>query len=139
MANFCAKTMPYRGLGSGIPRVLSEKCHVELVDSKVGNQFIVRIKRPLTADETVSVKEKSRSNDGESRSNKEKSWSKEQLLLDFCTVPRSLTEISEYLGLKEKYSMKRKYIDPILNEKLRMTEPGSPNSPTQKYVIIDKK
>ena len=24
MANFCAKTMPYRGLGSGIPRVLSE-------------------------------------------------------------------------------------------------------------------
>ena len=47
---------------------------------------------------------------------------------------------SEYgRRLKEKYSMKRKYIDPILNVKLRMTEPDSPNSPTQKYVIIDKK
>lgn len=146
MANFCAKTMPYRGLGSGIPRVLSEKCHVEFVDSKVGNQFTVRIRRPLIADETISVKEKARSNEEKScsndhlsRSNKGKSWSKEQLLLDFCAVPRSLTEISEYLGLKEKYSMKRKYIDPILNVKLRMTEPDSPNSPTQKYVIIDKK
>ena len=34
MANFCAKTMPYRGLGSGIPRVLSEDSHVKFIDSK---------------------------------------------------------------------------------------------------------
>ena len=39
MANFCSKTMPYRGLGSGIPRVLAEQCHVEFKDSKEGNQF----------------------------------------------------------------------------------------------------
>ena len=43
MANFCAKTMPYRGLGSGIPRVLSEDSHVKFIDSKDGNQFIVCI------------------------------------------------------------------------------------------------
>ena len=40
MANFCAKTMTYRGLGSGIPRVLAEDSHVEFVDSKEGNDKI---------------------------------------------------------------------------------------------------
>lgn len=45
MANFCSKTMPYRGLGSGIPRVLAVDSHVEFIDSKEGNQFTVRIWR----------------------------------------------------------------------------------------------
>jgi hypothetical protein len=43
MANFCSKTIPYRGLGSGIPRVLAVDSHVEFIDSKEGNQFTVRI------------------------------------------------------------------------------------------------
>ena len=47
MANFCAKTMPYRGLGSGIPRVLSEDSNVEFVDDKAGNQFKAIVKRPV--------------------------------------------------------------------------------------------
>ena len=45
LANFCAKTMPYRGLGSGIPRVLREDCHIEFRDSKQGNQFTAIIWR----------------------------------------------------------------------------------------------
>ena len=54
MANFCAKTMPYRGLGSGIPRVLREDCDVQFIDSKDGNQFTAVIKRPIAenAEET---------------------------------------------------------------------------------------
>ena len=68
----------------------------------------------------------------------EKAVSKEELLLAFCSEPRSLSEISEFLKLKEKYkyTMKTKLIDPLLGKSLRMTEPNSPNSPTQKYVII---
>lgn len=68
----------------------------------------------------------------------EKAVSKEELLLAFCSEPRSLSEISEFLKLKEKYKykMKKKLIDPLLGKSLRMTEPNSPNSPTQKYVII---
>lgn len=46
MANFCAKMMPYRGLGSGIPRILSENCHIEFIDSKEGDQFTARVSRP---------------------------------------------------------------------------------------------
>lgn len=37
--------MPYRGLGSGIPRVMAENCDVELIDRPDGNQFIARIWR----------------------------------------------------------------------------------------------
>lgn len=54
MANFCAKTMPYRGLGSGIPRVMASECQVEFIDDKRGNQFIVSVMRKLAADVAVS-------------------------------------------------------------------------------------
>lgn len=45
LAQFGSKTMPYRGLGSGIPRVMAENCDVELIDRPDGNQFIARIWR----------------------------------------------------------------------------------------------
>lgn len=147
MANFCAKTMPYRGLGSGIPRVLAEDSHVELIDSKEGNQFTACVKRLLPANEAVSNNEKAVSNDDLTRnkgqkavskevSNKKKAVSKEQLLIDFCVEPKSMPEICEYLGLKDRFKAKKRYVDPLLGKSLRMTEPDSPNSPTQKYVVI---
>ena len=157
MANFCAKTMPYRGLGSGIPRVLAEDSHVEFIDSKEGNQFTIRVNRPLAALEAGSSTEKAGSNDEKARSNEQKARSNanlagsneekagskmtkaeiiEQKLISFCKEPKTLYEISEYLGMKERYKAKKKYIDPLLNKSLRMTEPESPNSPTQKYVAI---
>lgn len=139
MANFCAKTMPYRGLGSGIPRVLSEYSHVKFIDSKDGNQFTVCIYRVLAEkhNETEIIGcDLARSEDKKARSIGEKVVSKEELLLAFCSEPRSLSDISEFLKLKEKYKMKKNLIGPLLGKSLRMTEPNSPNSPTQKYVII---
>ena len=161
MANFCAKTMPYRGLGSGIPRVLAEDSHVEFIDSKEGNQFTVRVNRPLAALEAgsstekagindkkavsndekavssgkkaVSIDEKAVSNDEKAVSKKEKN---EQKLLAFCKEPKTLSEICEHLGMTDRYKVKKRYIDPLLNKSLRMTEPESPKSPTQKYVAI---
>lgn len=56
LAQFGSKTMPYRGLGSGIPRVMSEDCDVELIDRPDGNQFIVRIWR--TTQKVVSTTQK---------------------------------------------------------------------------------
>ena len=122
MANFGSKAMPYRGLGSGIPRVLAENCPVEFIDSKEGNQFTVCVGRLLTANEAASGSKQAVSN--------------EQRILDFCVEPKSLTEICEFLGLKDRYKVKKKYINPLLEKSLRMTEPYSPNSPTQKYVRI---
>ena len=129
MANFCAKTMPYRGLGSGIPRVLSEDSHVKFIDSKDVNLFTVCIYRVLAEkhNETEIIGcDLARSKTETARSIGEKAVSQEEVLLAFCSEPRSLSEISEFLKLKEKYKMKKKLIDPLLGKSLRMTEPNSP-------------
>ena len=56
LAQFGSKTMPYRGLGSGIPRVMAEDCDVELIDRPDGNQFIARIWRTTQKDEETTQK-----------------------------------------------------------------------------------
>ncbi len=60
----------------------------------------------------------------------------EQKLLAFCKEAKTLSEICKHLGLTDRYKVKKRYIDPLLNKSLRMTEPESPKSPTQKYVTI---
>ena len=86
----------------------------------------------------VSNGDLARSSEELARSKAEKARSKMELLLAFCAEPRNLSEISEYLGMKEKYKMKKKFIDPLLGVSLQMTEPDAPNSPTQKYVTIKR-
>lgn len=52
IANFCAKTMPYRGLGSGIIRALQEEPNIKFINEPVGMQFISVINR--IADEGIN-------------------------------------------------------------------------------------
>ena len=49
-------TMPYRGLGSGIPRVMATGSDVELIDRPDGNQFVARIWRTTQKDEITTQK-----------------------------------------------------------------------------------
>lgn len=58
LASFGAKTMPYRGLGSGIPRILRENCRMEFSDSKVGNQFTATVWRSDVVENRKDVVEK---------------------------------------------------------------------------------
>lgn len=46
LATFCSKTMPYRGLGSGVKRAIKEQPDMRLVNDEDGEQFIVIIPRP---------------------------------------------------------------------------------------------
>ena len=62
----------------------------------------MRISRFLAASEAVSSRELAVSN--------------ELSLLAFCAEPRSLAEICEHLGLKDRYKAKKKYINPLLDE-----------------------
>ncbi|WP_259329786.1 MULTISPECIES: hypothetical protein [Phocaeicola] len=55
IANFCAKTMPYRGLGSGIIRALQEEPNIKSINEPAGMQFISIIDR--IADEGVNEDE----------------------------------------------------------------------------------
>ncbi|MBA3014541.1 MAG: hypothetical protein KKD63_01850 [Proteobacteria bacterium] len=47
---------------------------------------------------------------------------------------KTVTELMALLDLKGRRNFKYTYLDPALNAKLiEMTQPDSPNSPTQKY------
>ena len=73
-----------------------------------------------------------------SRSSRENSRSRKvEKIVAYCSEPRSLEEIAAHLGVSDKYFMKHMYIDPVLGTRLRMTEPDSPTSPTQKYVAVE--
>ena len=60
-----------------------------------------------------------------------------QKLLNFCSVPRSRSEIQEFLGLKDKKHFLNVYLNPLLKEeKIKMTIPDKPKSKNQKYEVI---
>ncbi|GAB6044809.1 hypothetical protein JCM11957_04070 [Caminibacter profundus] len=60
---------------------------------------------------------------------------RERKIIEFCQIPRSRKEISEYIGIKD-----RKYLKQILDRMIernliQMTLPDKPTSPNQKYVV----
>ncbi len=54
----------------------------------------------------------------------------------FCNTPKSITEIANMLGVKDKKWVRKKYVSPFLGTRLRMTIPDKPNSQNQKYTTI---
>ena len=57
-------------------------------------------------------------------------------VLEFCTIPRTIFEIMELLGLKERKSARR-HIKPLVEQgRLAMTLPDTPKSKYQKYIKI---
>lgn len=57
LAQFGSHTMPYRGLGSGIPRVMATNSDVEFIDLPDGNQFVARIWRTAQKNKITTQKE----------------------------------------------------------------------------------
>ncbi|MDR0938186.1 MAG: putative DNA binding domain-containing protein [Mediterranea sp.] len=48
LVSFGLRTMPFSGLGSGIKRAIAEQPDIELINDTGGDQFIVKIPRPVT-------------------------------------------------------------------------------------------
>lgn len=62
-----------------------------------------------------------------------------ELIVRFCSTPKSRNEISEMLGMKTGFYVMEKYVTPLLNEgRLAMTIPEKPKSKFQKYYRVDK-
>jgi len=57
-------------------------------------------------------------------------------IVKFCAEAKSIREIMEYLGYKDKKTV-RKYLHPLIDSgRISMTIPENPNTPNQKYVSI---
>ena len=58
------------------------------------------------------------------------------MILGFCYEAKSVLEIADYLGYKDKRSI-RKYLNVLLSQgRISMTIPDKPNSSKQKYITI---
>ena len=59
------------------------------------------------------------------------------MLLEFCREPKSLADMMEHIGLKDRKSFIEGYINPLLAEgDIAMTEPDKRTSGNQRYVAV---
>ena len=58
-------------------------------------------------------------------------------LVEFCTIPRSIAEIADFIGVKNLRNVRERYVNPQLGKTLKRTIPDNPQSSKQKYVDIN--
>ena len=107
LASFCAKTMVYRGLGSGIVRAKKDGAKIEFRNDEVTNQFITTIWRQKLDEKSASLDEKGLSLDEKGLSLDEKGLSLDEKGLSLDEKGPSLDEKGPSLDEK----------GPSLNEK----------------------
>ena len=63
---------------------------------------------------------------------------RQRAIVEACDVPRSLAELMERAGVAHRSHFRRKHLKPLLEAGLvRMTNPGNPRAPNQRYVLAD--
>lgn len=160
MAEFCRKTMIFRGLGSGIIRALNEETKIEFINNESANQFSVVIYRStppatpqvkedttqvttqVTTQATTQVKKDTRQITSDE-------LSLQQLVSDVsATIQKMIISMEGDCSRSElmrelQLSNYRHFNQNILGKALQFflierTQPNSPNSPTQKYRLTEK-
>lgn len=156
MAAFCAKTMDYRGLGTGIIRAAKEVKNIEFVNDE-GSQFQVIMQRPtdefnestpfsyenvvsdVNVEYNVGVgKGVRRLSSLDIRSQCPSLGKGEdenaRRILAFCRIPQGILEMMEEVGYKSRTSFRRNVFTPLLEAGLLVPEyKDKPNSPKQRY------
>ena len=61
-------------------------------------------------------------------------------LIVYCTETRSVVDMLEFMGLRDRTKFRNKYVKPLLEEGItEMTIPDKPNSQNQKYRLTSKR
>lgn len=126
MTEHASQILPYRGLGSGIPRALEEWPRIDLIDDVRGNQFSAVVWRPKP--EWVSATDQvTPPGTGEVTGEVAR-------LLGALQGEMKRTDLQEALGLKHEDHFRDAYLKPALDRGLiEMTIPDKPRSRLQKY------
>lgn len=154
MAAFCAKTMDYRGLGTGIIRAAKEVKSIKFVNDE-GSQFKVIMQRPTDALDQHDtffyrdIASESRPEYIVGGGNNHNTPSDIRLLcpalgkgeeenarrvLLFCHIPQGILEMMEEVGYKSRTSFRRNVFTPLFEAGLLIPEyKDKPNSPKQRY------
>lgn len=112
LTDHAVKILPYRGIGTGIPRVLEDWPETRLHHDVDGNEFRAVIPRPVTTEVTTEVERVLRALVGE----------------------MSRQELRNCLALKIDEHFRRAYLLPAIGSELvEMTRPDKPRSSNQRY------
>lgn len=126
------RLLPYRGMGSGIPRALGEWPQIELVSEVSGNQFTARVQRHQGPQE-AAVEQVTGQVAGQV------AGQVTRLLLAVGEGSWSRKELMEKLSLKGRDNFEKLYLAPALEAGLvERTIPDKPNSRLQQYRLTDK-
>ncbi len=120
LAEHAAHILPYRGLGTGVPRALHAWPKIDLVDERDANQFRAVLWRPR--------------NDAVPQQATGEVTGEVQRLLMVMVGEMKRSEIQGALGLKHEDHFRTAYLQPALTAKMiEMTLPDKPRSSKQRY------
>ena len=152
--------LPYTGAGSGITRAMSERHDVIFTNDEKTSEFLITIPRDGSNQvegksnevEGESNQVEGKSNEVEKKSNQvsdldtEHSYSnikrkpltnKQKDILNFCSVPRTASEIMDRLGISNQTRNRERHIMPLVTAGyLQLTNPDNPKASNQKYKRI---
>ena len=139
------KVLPYRGLGSGIPRALEEWSRIELINEESGNQFTARVWRPKpeweTEDKSVTDPVTGQVDDALAPSRLESRLESQLAAKVLLLIEKSeygKRELAHHLGHKTVSGELHKQIRRLLDlDLIEMTRPQIPNSRLQKYRLTE--
>ena len=133
LASHAFHILPYRGLGSGIPRATEAWPDIELIDDRRGNQFKAIVRRlvakhvldisarPITPQVTPQVPPQVAT------------------LLAHATGEMSRQQLMDAVGLKDRKHFAEVYLQPALEKGLlEMTIPDKPQSSKQNYRLTER-
>lgn len=126
------RLLPYRGMGSGIPRALGEWAQIELISEVSGNQFTALVRRPqgqgTNVTEPVAGQVIDPVTDPVVR-----------LLQTLANGPLAPSEIQQRLELKHRPTFRANYLRPALERLwIAPTIPDKPNSRLQQYRLTEQ-
>lgn len=125
LASHAFHMLPYRGLGSGIPRAFANWSEIELIDDRTGNQFKAVVRRRVK--DTAQL---------ESQPESQPESLENAVLRILAEGPAGKAEISARLGQKRVSGQLNKVVRALLDAgMIEHTIPEKPTSRMQKYRI----
>ncbi len=111
-------------LGSGIPRILAHYPK----SSYLFTGHFVRLILPFSAGFDHRIRQAS-----------DQASDQASQVLIFCSIPRSIKEIMEFLGVKHRTYLRKTLLVPLVESgKLTLTIPEKPSSPNQRYIATER-
>ncbi|PZV02445.1 MAG: transcriptional regulator [Cyanobium sp.] len=125
------RLLPYRGMGSGIPRALGEWPQIELISEDTGNQFTAKVQRPNATWDAAGEQAEAPAADPVTDPVTDPVL---RLLQTLADGPLAPSEIQQRLELKHRPTFRTNYLRPALDRHwIEPTIPDKTNSRLQQY------